>query len=361
VRLTDYQQAFSSNYFLEEPMKRFTLSTLVALMIMAFAATAMAAVPVNCQQPKVNSFDFLLDYSGSMMQFHKHLAENKFKLAKKVLYRVNERIPELGYTGSIHTFAANMEVLKQQTYSRAVFGPKFQSLKKTYEVFGRLTPMGDGIANWTKKLYATMPTPAAVIIVSDGEMSAPMGGRGSDPLLAAQAALAANPGLTFHIISLADSPAGQAVLDSIAALRPGNSVSVMAENMLDHDEVVDKFVIDVFCATGGAKLVLRSVQFALDSAQINAQSAAVLDEVAEILRNRNTSVTVAGHTCNLGSDAYNQRLSERRAASVKAYLVKKGIPASEISTIGYGESRPKFDNSTDEGRRLNRRAELDFK
>jgi OOP family OmpA-OmpF porin len=72
-------------------------------------------------------------------------------------------------------------------------------------------------------------------------------------------------------------------------------------------------------------------------------------------------IEVGGHTCSLGTDAYNMGLSERRAAAVKAYLVDKGIPASQITTKGYGESMPKFDNSTDEGRRLNRRAEIDFK
>ncbi len=335
-------------------MKRFILSTMAALMMLAFAATAMAASPVNCGNAKVQSFDFLLDYSGSMMMFHKHLAENKFKLAKQVLRRVNDRIPELGFTGSIHTFAADKEVLAQQTYNRSVFQAGFNSLKSTYEVFNRLTPMGDGINHWANALYAGLPTPTAVILVSDGENN-----RGSDPLAAAQAAMAANPNLTFHIISLADSPAGQAVLDSIAALRPGSSVSVMAENMLDHDEVVDKFVIDVFCGQGG--IVLRSIQFALNSAEINRQSAAVLDEVANILKQSNSHVEVSGHTCSLGSDAYNQRLSERRAASVKAYLVKHGgISGSAISTRGYGESMPKYDNSTDEGRRMNRRAELNW-
>jgi OOP family OmpA-OmpF porin len=323
---------------------------------MAFAATAMAAQPVMCQQPKVNSFDFLLDYSGSMMMKHKVLAEGKFALAQKILAKVNERIPELGYMGSIHTFAANKVVLKPQTYNRSIFGPAFKSLKSTYEVFNRLTPMGDGINTWSQKQYNQMAGPAAVIIVSDGECN-----RGADPLLAAQAALAANPGLTFHIISLADTPGGQALLDSIAALRPGSSVSVTAQNMLESDAVVDQFVADVFCGGAPAKIVLRSVQFALDSSQINAQSAAVLDEVAGLLQGQKRMVEVSGHTCSLGTDAYNMGLSERRAAAVKAYLVGKGIPASEITTRGYGESMPKFDNSTDEGRRLNRRAEIDFK
>ena len=336
-------------------MKRLSL-ILAGLMMMAFAATAMAApTPVNCSGAKVQSFDFLLDYSGSMMMFHKHLAENKFKLAKQVLRRVNDRMPELGYTGSIHTFAGDKTVVAPQTYNRAVFQKGFNSLKDTYEVFNRLTPMGDGINHWSNALYSSMPSPAAVIIVSDGENN-----RGADPLAAAQAAMAANPGLVFHVISLADSPAGQAVLDSITALRPGASVSVMAENMLDHDEVVDKFVLDVFCGQGA--IVLRSIQFALNSAEITRQSAAILDEVAGLLKQRGGNIEVAGHTCSLGSDAYNQRLSERRAASVKAYLVKHGgIPASTISTRGYGESMPKYDNSTDEGRRMNRRAEIDWR
>ncbi|MDR2488781.1 MAG: OmpA family protein [Desulfovibrio sp.] len=334
-------------------MKRLSLM-LAGLMMLAFAATAMAApAPVNCGTTKVQSFDFLLDYSGSMMMKHKHLAENKFLLAKQALRRVNDRIPELGYTGSIHTFATNKQVLGQQTYNRAVFQKGFDSLKDTYEVFNRLTPMGDGISYWSKALYSSMPSPAAVILVSDGENN-----RGTDPLAAAQAALAANPGLTFHVISLADSPAGQATLDSIASLRPGASVAVRAENLLDHDEAVTQFILEVFCGRGS--IVLRSVQFALGSAEITRESAAVLNEVANILKQGNTAVEISGHTCDIGSDVSNQHLSERRAASVKAYLSKHGIPAGAITTRGYGESMPKYDNSTDEGRRLNRRAELDF-
>lgn len=334
-------------------MKRFTLMALMAAMLMAFSATAGAAQPVNCSAPSVQSFDFLLDYSGSMMMKHKHLAQNKFKLAKMILQRVNDRIPELGYTGSIHTFAADMEILPPQTYNRSVFGPAFDSLTSTYEVFNRLTPMGDGIAHWTNMLYASMPTPAAVIIVSDGENN-----RGIDPVGAAQAALAANPGLVFHVISLADTPEGQAVLDGITALRPG-SVSVMAENMLDHDDVVDRFVLDVFCGQG--QIVLRSVQFAFDSSKITSESGAILNEVANILKGRSDAVQIDGHTCSIGTEAYNQGLSERRAASVKKYLVEQGVSSARITARGYGKTMPKFDNSTEEGRRLNRRAEINFR
>jgi OOP family OmpA-OmpF porin len=85
----------------------------------------------------------------------------------------------------------------------------------------------------------------------------------------------------------------------------------------------------------------------------------VLDEAAQILQdNPDVRVTIEGHTDAVGSDAYNQQLSERRAAAVKRYLVTKGIAADRLETVGRGESEPVSSNETDEGRAMNRRAEL---
>lgn len=69
-------------------------------------------------------------------------------------------------------------------------------------------------------------------------------------------------------------------------------------------------------------------------------------------------VEVAGHTDGVGPDEYNQRLSEQRAESVKVFLVERGVPAERISVVGYGESQPRSNNDTVEGRRLNRRVEV---
>jgi outer membrane protein OmpA-like peptidoglycan-associated protein len=69
-------------------------------------------------------------------------------------------------------------------------------------------------------------------------------------------------------------------------------------------------------------------------------------------------VEISGHCDSDGSDKHNQILSEGRAASVKAWLVSKGIDASRISTIGYGESKPIADNNTKEGKQKNRRIEF---
>jgi OOP family OmpA-OmpF porin len=331
-------------------MKRFSLLTVALALTLVFAATAMAA-PSPGLKAKVSSFDFLVDYSGSMMLKHKELKALKFALAKTVLTKINDRIPELGYSGSIHYFAPSKEILAQRPYNRGEFGASIASLKGTYEVFSRLTPMGDGIETWSNKLYGSLPRPTAVILVSDGESNT-----GYDPLAAAQDTLRANPGLCLHVISLADSPAGQATLDSISALQPSCSVSVKAADLLASDAAVEQFVQDVFLGRG---VVLRSVQFAFDSSSLTRESTPILDEVAKLINQ--SQVEIGGHTCSVGSEEYNQRLSERRAAAVKAYLVQKGIPAARITTRGYGESQPKFDNSTEEGRRLNRRAEIDFR
>ena len=87
-----------------------------------------------------------------------------------------------------------------------------------------------------------------------------------------------------------------------------------------------------------------------------------IDDALARLRGVDLEMVIAtGHTDAIGSDAYNQRLSERRAAAVKDYLVSKGIPASKITTIGKGKSQPVATNKTAEGRQKNRRVDIEFK
>lgn len=107
------------------------------------------------------------------------------------------------------------------------------------------------------------------------------------------------------------------------------------------------------------RFVLRGVNFAFDSDELDPASSVVLDVVAETLNSRaNVRVLVEGHTDSRGDEAYNQSLSQRRAETVQRHLVGKGVSASRMQARGFGESRPVASNDTDEGRSLNRRVEL---
>ena len=102
-----------------------------------------------------------------------------------------------------------------------------------------------------------------------------------------------------------------------------------------------------------------NVTFAFDSSELNSQFHPVLDKVAQTLVEYDkTVIEVAGHTDSVGSDAYNQQLSERRANSVATYLATRGVVNSRVVTVGAGEAHPVASNETEAGRAQNRRVEI---
>jgi OOP family OmpA-OmpF porin len=100
--------------------------------------------------------------------------------------------------------------------------------------------------------------------------------------------------------------------------------------------------------------------FDFDKAVLKPEGKAKLDDLASKVKAINLEVIIAvGHTDSVGSDAYNQKLSVRRAEAVKAYLVTKGIEKNRVYTEGKGEKQPVADNKTTEGRAKNRRVEIE--
>jgi OmpA-OmpF porin, OOP family len=100
--------------------------------------------------------------------------------------------------------------------------------------------------------------------------------------------------------------------------------------------------------------------FDFDKSVLKPEGKAKLDDLVGKVKGINLEVIIAvGHTDSVGSDAYNQRLSVRRAEAVKAYLVSKGIEKNRVYTEGKGEKQPVADNKTAEGRAKNRRVEIE--
>ena len=131
-------------------------------------------------------------------------------------------------------------------------------------------------------------------------------------------------------------------------------------------EEVEQILLQVRTAHEKPKPVAEKVTFAadvlfdFDKSVIKPEGRSKLDDIASKVKGVNLEVVIAiGHADSVGSDAYNQRLSVRRAESVKAYMVSKGIETNRVYTEGKGEKQPVADNKTKEGKAKNRRVEIE--
>ena len=107
------------------------------------------------------------------------------------------------------------------------------------------------------------------------------------------------------------------------------------------------------------QIVFEDVHFDFDRYSLRPEATRALDEaITAMQQNASLRIQIEGHTCNIGTAEYNLALGDRRANSVRDYLTSRGIAASRLGTVSYGEERPKHDNAREETRRLNRRAAL---
>jgi outer membrane protein OmpA-like peptidoglycan-associated protein len=103
----------------------------------------------------------------------------------------------------------------------------------------------------------------------------------------------------------------------------------------------------------------NDILFDFGSAALRSESQTTLrDLAANFQKYPDEAIDVEGHTDNVGSATYNQTLSENRANSVKSFLINSGVPSSRVTATGFGETRPKANNDTPEGRQVNRRVEI---
>lgn len=131
-------------------------------------------------------------------------------------------------------------------------------------------------------------------------------------------------------------------------------VAQVEEVVVEQEEVV-------VAEPAEAVRVELDVKFDFDKAQVKQDSYGDIKALADFMKQYpSTSTVVEGHTDSVGSDTYNQGLSERRAKAVRDVLVNQyGVEGNRVNAVGYGESRPVADNATAEGRAINRRVEAE--
>lgn len=145
-----------------------------------------------------------------------------------------------------------------------------------------------------------------------------------------------------------------------------DSYSILCESLTGPFECGETPFVSKTATSGGITVTfddtraeLTGVTFKVGSAELVPTSLKTLDAaIAGLKLNPKVKIEIQGHTSSEGSEEMNQKLSEDRANSVKAYMVKKGIDAGRLTANGYGPSQPKEDNSTEAGRKANRRIEL---
>ena len=328
------------------------------------APTDVAAEMVK----KVDNFVIFIDQSGSMAWAKATPGNQKFEQSVDAVKRLEQATPELGYNSAVAVFAPFKTVTQPATFKKGALAPAATGVSPP---FNQMTPMGDGLGD-IAPLIEGLSGKTALIVFTDGESNT-----GTDPVAQAKNLYDKNgSNLCIHVVSYAEKPAG---METISAIRELSSCSVAADGKsLASDAAMAQFAKDVLYeerapapkpapkpapapapAPVAKEVVTFNLLFGFDKSAITDEMIPVLEQVKMILDEEpDTKFVLSGHTDSTGPEAYNQGLSERRAASVKNWLVSNGVAASKLEAKGYGETQAKYDNSTKEGRKLNRRVEM---
>jgi OOP family OmpA-OmpF porin len=365
---------------------------------------------------KHDNFLVILDGSSSMEEMFNE--NQKFDIAKEFVGRMNQALPEMGQVGGLRSFGHKPSVSGDPTMM--LYGMEAYTTQGFASGLAKLSGSG-GNSPLYRALGAALGDiegqsgKTALLIVSDGKKMSPK-------TAATAQALKDKFGdmLCIYPVIVGDDKEGQALMQSLSDLG-GCGFVTEASSTLSSAEMVS-FVKNVFLTEApkfvpvvkdsdndgvpddrdkcpdtppgvevdsdgcpldtdgdgvydyldkcpgtpaGAKVnpmgcwVLGDLLFDFDKSDIKPTGYADLDDVVTILnRNPNMKIDLQGHTDSMGSDAYNQGLSMRRAKAVKAYLVKKGISEGRLKCEAYGETLPAASNKTEFGRSLNRRVQL---
>ncbi|OGR23888.1 MAG: cell envelope biogenesis protein OmpA [Desulfobacterales bacterium RIFOXYA12_FULL_46_15] len=371
--------------------KLFTVLAIAFLLSGCYTQKAVQPIPTFTLTPfssnnyvsSIDNFVIVLDASSSMADIHK--GNYKFDMATEIVSRMNQTLPELGQNGALRSFGHSPAVSNKSTvlfygmekYATKTLGEK---LKKISEA-GGTSPMHTALDASGQEELKPVSGKTAVIIISDGQSEFSL--ESPITLKAAQALKdQLGAGLCYYPIFVGNNEEGAVLMDEIARIGKCGFVS-NADNLLT-DAGMAQFVEDVFLSkkpmAPAAKAVAPPVApappeikglnaqgvwvvddtlFDFDKSLIKAAAVDYLDHIAEIMKAYpNMYVQVQGHTDSVGTKAYNDALSIRRAQAVKTYLINKGVEGERLNLEGFGFSKPVALNDTAKGRALNRRVEL---
>ena len=311
-----------------------------------------------------DNFIVLFDTSITANQMVPGKNVSKIQAAKNLLRERNAWLPDLGYQAGLYIYTAQetlagtfKEVYAMQAYDRDRYGSAIEQLPEKGQGAAMLQAGLSGL----RRTLAGLSGETAILMFTDGKVSTVRGPK--RPLQIAQE-IAREHDVCFYLISSATEEVNRQLLETVSLVNACSRVIPLSA-FLDYPNYLSGALFTVK-TTAYARLqpttevvgfVTNDMLFDFDSTAIRSEYNEKLDLLGKFLSNNpGTYVVAGGFTDSSGDEEYNLALSERRAASVKSYLVDNhNIDANRIVTLWFGKDNPVADNTTPEGRQLNRR------
>ena len=323
-----------------------------------------------------DNFIILFDASSSMNKKVPGTDVTYVSAAKQILRERNAMFPDLGYNAGLYLYTPFKEVYMVQRYDREKFA---QAIEQLPDTGSGPTLLQSGLHK-VRGIVEGLSGKTVVFIFTDGtvtsrdssskpsESTDPDAGQfiGKRPVEIARE-IAAQHNVSFIVVSTAEGRTAEQVNEAVASVNAYSRV-IPFERYYNRPDYMPGILFDVV-ATSVVKLTprqevvgyeLKDVLFGFNSAEISMDQANYLDKLADFLNTEPSAyVVVDGYADSVGDDEYNMQLSRKRAEAVVDYLAnQRGIDQIRLVPQWYGELNPKADNSTEEGRSLNRRAEI---
>jgi len=314
-----------------------------------------------------DNFIVLYDASGSMQDPYKETGKKKIALAEKIFSERAARLPDLDWNAGLYLYTPWKSFYEMQPFNKEKFAAAISDMERyepSISYKNQPTPLGNAIKN-LDPILAKVSGTTAVFVFSDGQftLSQPK----IYPVPAAKEIAAKYKDVCFYIISSAQSPKSEKLVNDLASVNPCSRV-VTFDEMLSRPEyligalyiVRDKALVETELVSKVVGVDLDNILFDFDKSDIRPEYHDELNAIGKFLQdNPQAYVVIEGFTDTKGNVAYNMYLSRDRAENVKKYLVQNSnIDEDRMVVVWYGQAVPIASEDTEEGRQLNRRVRL---
>jgi len=314
----------------------------------------------------VDNFIVLFDASGSMQDPYKETGTKKIALAEKIFSERAARLPDLDWNAGLYVYTPWKSFYEMQPFDKEKFAAAISEMERyqpSISYKNQPTPLGDAIKN-LDPILAKVSGTTAVFIFSDGQYTL------SQPKIwpvPAAKEIASKYDVCFYIISSAQTPESEKLVNDLASVNPSSRV-ITFDEVLSRPEytigalyiVRDKALVETELISKVVGVDLDNILFDFDKSDIRPEYDDELNALGKFLQdNPKAYVLIEGFTDTKGDVAYNMYLSRDRAENVKNYLMKNfNIDEDRLVVVWYGQAVPTAGEETKEGRQLNRRVRL---